>query len=267
MTDDQIAFSIKQMKDYGLVDLRRRRGQGHRLHDRRAGEGLLRQDGQGQGGQGRPRLSRRSTRPSSSARASAWSWRSRRANRYQRTPPARSAASAYSAGSACRKADVPSPVVPVRDAARRRAPATARPLVSLRVDLEDLLQRHAGAQGHVARRRRRASSSACSAPPAAASRRRCASSPASASRAPARSSGPAPTSTRRGTPDARDRLRLPGADADALGDGRSTMSGCRSACKGVVEARRRAADVMEALAHGRPRRPSPMPIRASSPAA
>ena len=82
----------------------------------------------------------------------------------------------------------------------------------------------------------RASSSACSGRPAAASRRRCASSPASASRPPARSTGRAPSYDAAGRPRARDRLRLPGADADALGDGRSTTSGCRSACKGVSQA-------------------------------
>ena len=71
MTDEQIAFSIEQMKEYGIVDFRRRGEGRHRLPDRRPGEGLLRQDGQGQGGQGRTSTSRRPTRPSSSARASA----------------------------------------------------------------------------------------------------------------------------------------------------------------------------------------------------
>ncbi len=60
---------------------------------------------------------------------------------------------------------------PTQPALRLRA--GREPLVSAQVDFQGVLERHAGANGHVARRRRAASSSACSVPPAAASRRRC----------------------------------------------------------------------------------------------
>ena len=56
MTDDQIAFSIGKMKEYGLVDSGDTLTQGHRRHDRRARQGLLRQDGEGGRRAGRSRL-------------------------------------------------------------------------------------------------------------------------------------------------------------------------------------------------------------------
>ena len=42
MTDEQIAFSIGKIKEYGLADFRRHTEARHRRHDRRAGQGLLR---------------------------------------------------------------------------------------------------------------------------------------------------------------------------------------------------------------------------------
>ena len=71
MTDEQIAFSIEQMKKYRHRRFRRRREARHRRHDRRAHEELLRQDGQGQGPAARASTSRRPTRWTSSTRASA----------------------------------------------------------------------------------------------------------------------------------------------------------------------------------------------------
>ena len=56
MTDEQIAFSIAKMKEYGIVDSGDAAEARHRLHDGRAHEGLLRQDGEGGPVQGRSRL-------------------------------------------------------------------------------------------------------------------------------------------------------------------------------------------------------------------
>ena len=56
MTDDQIAFSIAKMKEYGLVDSGDTLKHGHRRDDRRADQGFLRPDGQGGRREGRPRL-------------------------------------------------------------------------------------------------------------------------------------------------------------------------------------------------------------------
>ncbi len=43
ITDEQIAFSIKQMKDFGIVDFGRRRKAWHRRDDRRTHRQVLRQ--------------------------------------------------------------------------------------------------------------------------------------------------------------------------------------------------------------------------------
>ena len=56
MTDEQIAFSIAKMKEYGIVDSGDALEARHRRHDGRADEGLLRQDGEGRPVQGRSRL-------------------------------------------------------------------------------------------------------------------------------------------------------------------------------------------------------------------
>ena len=71
MTDEQIAFSIAKMKEYGIVDSGDTLKLGIRRDDRRALERLLQQDGQGRRGQGRASTTRRPTRSSSSTRASA----------------------------------------------------------------------------------------------------------------------------------------------------------------------------------------------------
>ena len=51
MTDEQIAYSIAKLKEYGIVNSGDALDQGHRRDDRRAGQGLLRQDGEGRAGQ------------------------------------------------------------------------------------------------------------------------------------------------------------------------------------------------------------------------
>ena len=56
MTDEQIAFSIAQIKKYGLADFGRGGEGRHRRHDGCADEGFLRQDGDGQGAARRHRL-------------------------------------------------------------------------------------------------------------------------------------------------------------------------------------------------------------------
>ncbi len=76
MTDEQIAFSIAKMKEYGIVDCGDARKARHRRHDRRAHAELLRQDGQGQASWKPASTSRSPTRSTSSTRASAWTSRS-----------------------------------------------------------------------------------------------------------------------------------------------------------------------------------------------
>ena len=71
MSDEQIAFSIAKLKEYGIVDSGDADQARHRRHDGCADEGFLRQDGQG-GRSSRPGSTTRSpTRCNSSTRASA----------------------------------------------------------------------------------------------------------------------------------------------------------------------------------------------------
>ena len=56
MTDELLAYSVAKMKEYGIVDSGDSAEGRHRRHERRAGDQLLRQDGEGRRGQARSRL-------------------------------------------------------------------------------------------------------------------------------------------------------------------------------------------------------------------
>ncbi len=60
MTDELLAYSIAKMKEHGIVDSGDALTLGHRRHDRRAHEELLRQDGARRRDQAERRLSRKS---------------------------------------------------------------------------------------------------------------------------------------------------------------------------------------------------------------
>ena len=248
MTDEQLAFSIEQ--DEGIRHRRfgRRRDARHRrMTDARMKE-LLRQDGQGQASS-RPDLDYQEglhARSSSDKGvgmdleevADAGSSRSERRARADRVDDradrAERRARAACRWSRCATSARSSPTARWRsqacrlDVARRRVPQPARPVGLRQVD---------GA---------------------------AASSPASASRPRGTIDWPAATAIAAGT--GRHRLRLPGADADAVGDG---LRQCLAAAapRRASRGRRRAPRVDGDAGAGRPRPASPTPIRASCPAA
>ena len=97
MTDEQIAFSIGKIKEYGLVNSGDTLKLGDRRDDRRADQGFLRLDGQGRGGQAGRRLQEvlhppvrqqgRRSRPASEVSAYKKSSDKRRRKRLAGAPP------------------------------------------------------------------------------------------------------------------------------------------------------------------------------------
>ncbi len=194
MTDELLGYSVAKMKEYGIVDsgdtLKRR----HRRHDRRAGGELLRQDGAGRRGLGAISITARPTRCASSTRASV----STCGRRTDAEWPA------------CRIVEV--------DTALRRSRCRLRGVTKV-------YDNGVAALG-AARSRRRGGEFVSLLGPSGCGKstalRLIAGLSAPTSRAPWRSPHPR---TQRWTPS--DRLRVPGADADAVGERARTTSVCR----------------------------------------